>query len=122
MIQPSAGGPINPVVIDIEKPLFDTNGNLHRVILSSVSQLLTTFCGLFFVWDRISGESLMSGRMDDRLSNDSLPTGPSNLRVTDDDRGKMMHSAMIIDCLRRSSRAELIARARARRLEGPKSL
>jgi len=105
-----------PAPFDVAEPLFDNHGNLHSVILCTMFQLLTTFRGLFFVWDRLSGESLMGQRSRDRISNDPLPVGAASRGVTSDDRLRMRQSSMIIDCLRRSSRAALAGRQKRRRI------
>lgn len=107
--------PDDTVHLDLNKPLFDTRGNPHVVVLSTQFQLLTLFRGLLFVWDKQSGESLMRAGGDYRLANDPLPKRASSERVTAEDRLAMAASTMVIDCLKRSSRAAMVARDRAAR-------
>ena len=113
MPESSMRDPAHNVPVDLNKPLFDSRGNLHAVVLTSQFQLLTTFRGLLFVWDRNSGESLMKAAPDYHLANDPLPKRASTDPVTVADRKTMSQSSMVIDCLIRSSRAEVAARRRA---------
>lgn len=106
------------VVLDVTKPLFDAHGNPHHVIICSAFQLLTTFRGLFFLWDRCSGASLMSDGSPFRLSNEPALDSPSIVRVTSDNRLQMKQSSVVIDCLRRSSRAEVRGWSGRRRTDG----
>ena len=99
--------PTVPVFLDTAKPLFDEHGNLHQVVLCNAFQLLTTFRGYVFVWDRRSGESPMTQRSQSRLSNSRAPDVQSGVRPTSEDRRRMKQSTAIIDCLRQSSRAQV---------------
>ena len=119
MTEPLPRLPDEPMGLDVTRPLFDTLGNPHQVILSSMFQVLTTYRGLFFVWDKNNGESLMREQSDIRLTNDELPRGTSQAPVTDEDRRQMLQAATVIAYLRRSSSAELRARTKSPRGKAP---
>ena len=119
-MNPSPSKRSRPAFLDVTKPLFDTHGNLHHIILCSAFQLLTTYRGLFFVWDKNSGESLMAHGSHSRLSNERLPDGHPDVRTMSTTATQMRQSAMVIDCLRRSSRAEVRGWSGYRRTGGTK--
>lgn len=60
--------PIMP--LDPTRPMYDETGREYPTVTASSKQVVTLSCGIFGVWDRKTGECLISGCEGLRLSNE----------------------------------------------------
>ncbi|ABO60382.1 hypothetical protein LA345_36530 (plasmid) [Burkholderia vietnamiensis] len=61
-----------PIVsLDPNRPLYDDAGREHQLISASRTQVVTTILGVYGVWDRATGECLMTNAEGTRLSNEA---------------------------------------------------
>lgn len=62
--QPDARKPI-----DVDAPLYRSDGYEHSFVTASSHQVVTRYVGVFGLWDRRTGQCLNAGHEDLRLSN-----------------------------------------------------
>lgn len=62
--QPDAGK-----MIDVDRPLYSSDGFEHSFVTASSHQVVTRYAGVFGLWDRRTGQCLNAGHEDLRLSN-----------------------------------------------------
>lgn len=58
--------------IDVEKPLYDSDGYEHHFVTKSSREIVTVRTGIFCIWDVRTGACLRSGVEECRLTNTPL--------------------------------------------------